>query len=51
MTLYQTERRDERGVFVSVCVIEHKDKSESAERSRQEGDDPFRGHDSAGGPK
>lgn len=34
-----------------VCVIESKDKSGSAERSREERDDPLKGHDSAGGPK
>lgn len=36
----------ERGL---VCVIE--DKSGSEGRSREERDDPFRVHDSAGGPK
>lgn len=41
------ERGRERGF--GLCVIE--DKSGSEERSREERDDPFRGHDSAGGPK
>lgn len=36
---------------VCVCEIESKDKSWSEERSREERDDPFREHDSAGGPK
>ncbi len=44
------ERARERvSVCVCVCVIE--EKSGSEERSREERDDPFRGHDSAGGPK
>lgn len=34
-----------------VCVIESDDKSGSEEGSKEERDDPFRGHDSAGGPK